>query len=142
MKPVFLLVALGGVMLCLGLHDSLDAHFYYSATEADTYFSSLSPRLRHLYLKTELIDLAFLTTYSWIFWTLAGRYFSRSYRWMAFVPGIFDLIETSSIILILSGWPVENFSAWLGVATMIKWTTGTVFVCKAIYHARIGPLSC
>jgi len=112
------------------MRELLDARFYYSATEASGFFAALSPAKAHLYLKHQLLDLLFLSSYSVLSFSVVEVLFPKSLRMKIFaiVPGVFDLIETGSIIAILLGAPTTIFAGWLGFATLLKWVTGCLLI--------------
>jgi|GEM_PF-3653894 len=126
----FTLVVLYCAMASLmSASDILDARFYYSAREATGFFAALEPPQNKIYLEHELLDLVFLSSYTALFGTLAKRVFpnSSSLQFFAFAPGLFDLIETGSIMAILLGSSPGIFVGWLGVVTCCKWIAGSLF---------------
>jgi hypothetical protein len=123
---IIMLIALGLSMHRWGVDSALDAKFFYTVTEAEFFFRSLEPAKWQAYLLNEVLDLAFLSSYSLLFFFRARKfYFTKS--WIAFVPGFFDFIETTTIILLLlnRSWSPP---IWLGYVTCLKWLTGTIVV--------------
>jgi hypothetical protein len=119
---VIVLILTGLSMHLWGTVNILDAKFFYTATEADTFFRSLDPSQWQAYLINEALDLVFLTSYSLLFFFLARKvYFVKSR--LAFIPGVFDLFETATIVMILlnKAWSPP---VWLGYVTCFKWVTG------------------
>ncbi len=116
--PLLLLVTAAVPMLLLPTPGSLDVRFYYSAAEARTFLAGLSPSQAHTYLLHEWWDLLFLTAYSWLFVRLLRT------PW-AVVPGVFDLIETTIIIAVLSGISSAPIAP-LGAITALKWSSLTI----------------
>lgn len=132
--PALALVALFFAMSSVGVEQSLDIRFYYSPDAANSFFSALSDIQRELYLKHELIDLLFLISYSTLFFFILERMFpkQRRIKFIGLIPGVFDFFETSGIIAVLLGTPVDAITPWLGSATAIKWATGSILVAAIL----------
>ena len=138
-----LLIGIGAAMRWLGPSDSLDAHFYYTSEYAQIFLTQQSAEEANAYFINELIDLSFLATYSALFFLLFRRYGGSKRSWLAFIPGIFDLIETVTILSLLRGWATV-VPWWLGFATALKWVTATLaivgvtllFCCQRLYDKR------
>ena len=129
------LALIGIAMLIWGSLDSLDVRLYYSAEEARSFFQGLSEAQRRAYLRNEIFDMGFMTTYSFLFLCLFQRFcqaYSR-FSWVAFVPGILDVVETGSIIAVLVG-VLKETPSWLGVVTCLKWVTGAVFLLFILFR--------
>jgi hypothetical protein len=110
----------------MSMREILDARFFYSANDVSRFFAELPPGRAGVYLEHQLLDLLFLSSYSVLSFSLAGFLFPgpSKLKSLALVPGVFDLIETSSIIAILLGAPIGLFAGWLGFATCLKWSSG------------------
>ena len=81
----------------------------------------------------ELIDLfVFLTSYSALFFLLAKRFYDKKAS-LFLLPGFFDVVETSAIVLHLTG-TLAAFPPWIGYFTAAKWTG--VFVVTAMILAK------
>jgi hypothetical protein len=137
-REVRLLCALsliGSAMHIWGSHESLDIRFYYSADEAKSFFQNLSPSETRAYLQNEFFDVGFFVTYSFLLFC----WFQRVYRayprhsFIALIPGMFDLVETSVIIAVLVGL-IKEPPTWLGMTTCLKWTTGAFFVLTTAFQ--------
>jgi hypothetical protein len=108
----------------------LDARLFYSVADIQGLFSTIGESGRDAYFQHELIDLAFLTSYSFfiLFW-MKRLYTHRQKPLPVFAialslaPGFFDLIETSGILVLLRQYPQLSF--WLEntitFATPLKW---------------------
>jgi len=133
MTLLALYIAMGSLM---SLQEILDSRFYYSATEASNFFAALGSQKTHIYLKHQLLDLLFLSSYSVIAFSIVEILFPKSSKMKIFsvVPGIFDLIETVSIIAILLGAPTFIFVGWLGLATCLKWLTGCLLTILIVFR--------
>lgn len=124
MYLVVLLVFVGLMMHFLDPHDVLDIRFFYTSSQANNYLRGLNDFKARSYLFKETLDLLFFTTYSLLFFLLARRFYFRK-AWLALLPGLFDLIETTTIIFLLINRTQES-PVWLGYATCLKWTSGFV----------------
>jgi hypothetical protein len=122
---VFLLLA----MLALGA-PSLDQRLYYTGLEARKFFAHISLQDAANYRLTEMIDFAFIGLYTCTLVLSFSRLHSRSplLYWIAFAPGVFDLIETGTILHILNFGETFPATDWLGVATFLKWMSGAVAI--------------
>ncbi len=107
-----------------GFGGPLDMKFYYSENEAIRFFGGLTGVEVTTYLRHELFDFLFLICYSALLYrTLKHLFPDQSfYRVLGIAPGVFDLIETSTITLILIG-VIPAAPTWLGFMTCAKWTT-------------------
>lgn len=121
-------------MWAFGTFNSLDARFFYSAEEAWTFLNGLSHSQVNVYFRNELIDLLLIGSYTYLFFLLAQRLFpSERLRWYTLVPGLFDLLETLAVIYLLTYPPGAFHLGWLGIATLLKWSTGGVIVLMLLY---------
>ena len=135
------LILIGGWMLIWGSSGSLDMKFYYSADEARRFLYGLSASEAANYLRNEWVDLGFLSTYSALFFVLARRFYPSKpiLHFWAIVPGLFDLIETVTIIWLLLYWKAVAPPAWLGVMTCLKWLSGasiSLLILAAMIRSR------
>jgi hypothetical protein len=137
---IFLLFLL---MSVFGPSVSLDTKLYYSGNEARALLENLGEAGRRSYFLNEWIDLAFIATYTCAF-VLGLRRVWPGRRWstiLAIAPGVFDYIETISVLLILRLAIPLSWLDWLGTITLIKWLIGTVAVIFWIMGAlRIRKL--
>lgn len=126
---IITLALIGFSMHSLGLEQTLDRMQFYTADEASLLLNSLSESGVRDYLKNEILDLFFLATYSTLFFNLIRRYFEKInwLHWCALVPGIFDVVETSTIIRLLTGNLLQP-PTWLGYVTCLKWIGVTIMV--------------
>lgn len=124
------LVVIGLSMHVLGPDNVLDTELFFTASEADTFIRGLGIQNMRAYFVNEIVDLLFLVTYSVLFFLLARRYYFRK-TWLTFIPGIFDLIETTTIILLLQNKSYAS-PIWLGYVTCLKWTTGSIAVTAIV----------
>ncbi|MGZ3692641.1 MAG: hypothetical protein ACXWQO_00105 [Bdellovibrionota bacterium] len=134
----FLLLA----MLALGA-PSLDSRLYYTGQEARQFFAHISAQDAANYRLNEIIDFVFIGVYTFTLVLSFSRLHSRSplLYWIAFAPGVFDLIETGSILHILNFGETFPVTGWLGVATFLKWMSALVAVGLLIRGAMKKALS-
>jgi hypothetical protein len=133
-----ILLVLLGIMMSLGAHNTLDARLYYSAQEARDLFVVMTAPEREAYFKTEIFDLLFICSYTALFIVLFGKLFPRNlfFLYLAIVPGLCDLIETSAILYALKfAEPLYAFD-WLGIFTWLKWVIGAAVVIFLIVMCR------
>ena len=106
--PVVLSAIVGAVMLSIPLEGRiLDLRFWYTGAEALQYLESLSVDAGRQYWLHELLDLVFMSSYSWaffVFWPVSGRL--ANWRALSLLPGALDFIETFGILLLLSACSV------------------------------------
>jgi hypothetical protein len=133
------------VLLYLRQLPSLDARLYYSYADIQRLFLDLGTRGRALYFSEEIYDLTFLTSYTiLIVQAVQGLFrrrqidFTRATLFFCAVPGFFDLIETSGIMVLLKRWPDLGYYLphIVQLATPLKWGTGFVLLIYVI--AKIG----
>lgn len=129
----FTLMLLSGLAIAIwGTLDSLDSKFFYTSDEAAEFLTSLSAQQLKVYFWTEYVDLIFIVGYSLWFFKRSQALFPQNGKLQiaAFVPGIFDAIETVTILILLSMPVFVYVPNWLGFVTALKWVTGTfVAVC-------------
>lgn len=138
-----ILATLLGIMMSLQVYGSLDGRLYYSAQEARDLFVLMTSPERQAYFKTEIVDLFFILTYTAIFIVTFGKLFPRNlfFLYLAIIPGLCDLIETSVILYALKySEPLYAFD-WLGIFTWLKWVigAGVVIFLFVMSRRRFGP---
>ena len=107
----------------------LDARLYYTGADAAAYLASLGADGRRAYFVHELVDLAFIATYTMLLRHLAFRWkLPRAFHGLAFAPGAADLVETASILLVLASPAAAPLLGVLGVVTAVKWAAAAVVV--------------
>jgi hypothetical protein len=123
-----LIVVLDVAMMTLGPRATLDMKLYYTGEQARSLLSSFDAHEGNTYFINELFDLVFISAYSSLFFFGLRKAFpkSRIAGPIALVPGFFDVIETSFILYALRTQGPHPFFDWLGVATFLKWTTGSL----------------
>lgn len=129
--PILALVGLYFMMSAMGLgNDILDMRIYYTSEDAAKYLLNLSLEKANLYFDHELFDLLFLTSYSALFFFSFEGLFphASSLKWITVLPGLFDLFETTGILVALSFGPKSLTMCWLGIFTLLKWLSGLVVV--------------
>ncbi len=131
-----LLVVLAAAMATWGMLDSLDARLYYTADEATAFLAELDPATRAAYFRNELMDLAFLSAYTLLIVRIIRRVYPHGALPVAIActPGAFDLVETSTILLLLANG--ASPPAWLGATTFLKWTSGILPALTLIFGLR------
>ena len=125
---ILLIVILVIMVQLWGSQKALDIRLYYSADEAKNFFASLSASEVSAYIRHELFDLVFIFTYSYLLLLQIRRVYKPALFMtaMALTPGIFDFIETSTILGVLMGW-IQS-PPWLGAATFIKWIASAIVI--------------
>lgn len=101
----------------------LDVRFYYTEIEFQKFFQTLSSKENFRYKLVAFFDLGFLISYTILFYLSLKRltYKKPLIKFFAIVPGLFDFIETSSILAVLTEVvSVKNLS-WIGYFTLLKW---------------------
>ena len=142
MKIILVLIAMGaiaGLMLSLGMKNTLDAELYYSQEFFINFFKELSVEQTRMYLRHEILDLGFMAAYTTFFYLGLKMYAGGSavkLKYWAFAPVVFDAIETVSIILALSDVVSADDFAWLGVMTFLKWLM-VIFVLGLLAYGFI-----
>jgi len=106
----------------------LDARLYYTGDQARELLGGFNASERLAYFHNELLDFLFMATYSALLFLWARRVLPARFRWIAFVPGVLDLIETSFILYAASSAGPWAFFDWLGCITLLKWVTGGVVI--------------
>lgn len=146
LAALFLVIAaLGAAMGRVGPKTTLDKKFSYSAATAASLLEDLGPAGRESYRRNEFLDLGFLLAYTAFAWVAVGGIWEkrlapaalRRWRLIAFLPGVFDLVETSLIIRTLSSYPegLERRLSWLCFFTPAKWSAAAVLSVFALYGA-------
>jgi len=127
--------------ILMNLHSiphSLDTRFYYSLGEGMKFLNGLSLTEIQNYLITEIADLFFIINYTGLMFIIGRK--MKIYFLLAFLPGIFDLIETTSIILFLTGSFSSSQINGLGVVTLLKWLCAALFNLLLIYKITLPIL--
>jgi hypothetical protein len=128
---VVVIVLLAMMVQIWGSQKSLDVRLYYTAGEAKSFLNELSPSEISAYVRHECFDLAFIATYSLLLFLWLRRLLphNKYLLTLAFIPGVLDFIETTTILVILLRAPLEPPS-WLGLMTLLKWlsTLGVLFL--------------
>lgn len=127
---------LSALMLCLisgmvfwGPHNTLDVKLYYSGDEARALFAGLDAAESRHYFINELFDLLFIITYTAFLLSSVRHVFARRrifWSLLAFLPGAFDWVETTSVLYILKAGEPFSLLDYLGIATCLKWTLGAL----------------
>lgn len=122
------------VMLSLS-RISLDAMLYYTDEQAQLFFASLTSKQWQAYQIHELIDLfLFLPIYTWLAFLFMRRLFPYNTYLLslAFIPGVFDLIETTTILLYLMKL-IQHFPNSMGYITFYKWLDGALLLAALVF---------
>ena len=125
--------ALLGVLLLmkiLGPEDSLDSHIYYTGEQARGFLKGLGSGQSQSYFVNELLDILFIILYSLLaFFSVKRLYKTFAMApWVALIPGVLDLIETTTILFILNVGDTLNLLHSLGLVTALKWGSGSLLV--------------
>lgn len=123
-------------MRVLGVSESLDARLYYTFNEGFQFLKSLNSNLSFKYLIIEILDLGLICIYSGLFKRGVRNFIFHQYPKLliALIPGLFDGIETLSVILLLNGIFSYSVLNWLGIVTFLKWTSGFILFLMITYY--------
>jgi hypothetical protein len=125
-------LVLSTVMVRMGPESTLDSRFFYTSSDAADYLASVGAVGRATYLKVEALDFGLITIYTlFLVRVFAASWRGLRNRWVAFVPGFFDLIETATIFLVLQRGTLTP-PAYLGYVTAAKWLSVTFAVIFGI----------
>ncbi|MBY0372044.1 hypothetical protein K2X33_15270 [bacterium] len=137
-RTLFLILCIGALdilMLTFGPHPTLDTKLYYTGDEARALLGGFDASQTHAYFLNELFDLLLIASYSALFYRLKV--------FVPFLPGAFDLVETSYILYALKTPGAHGFLDYLGVVTFLKWVSGGVLVVswlrRKVRKAGAGP---
>ena len=123
----------------------LDSRLTYTFNDLQTLFQDLGPKGLEQYFTHELVDLGFLTFYTWLI-LKAARALSNSGRLrlspavylLCIAPGAFDFVETSGILLLIRAWPNVNptLASIVRWSTPLKWTSAALLLTFLAFRAR------
>jgi hypothetical protein len=124
----------------------LDLRLSYSADEAYTVISSMTPEARWLYWVVELsVDMVYPLVYGLFFFLLVRRLIADSAppRWLqraAFIPFaamIFDWLENVGIVAMIAHFPdrVEKVAPLSSAMTSLKWVCLALTLALLVYSA-------
>ncbi len=138
---IFLYVAaliLLGLMTWIAPSETLDAKLYYNQLDAWTFFQTLGAQDRQHYFINELCDLVFIFLYTSILYLSAERKTSWDPKLcrVVFIPTLFDLYETLSILAVLHTGEMPPATLWLGVVTCLKWLSGFGVTAAILFSSR------
>ncbi len=123
------LIAEGAIIRHVVNLDILDARLAYSPAQALAMFETLDASSMSTYRTFNKVDFALILLYS----ALLVTWFRlldpdveaklRGWPWLGLLPGLFDLVETTGIALLLhSEQPGQSPGLWMAVAgTPLKW---------------------
>jgi hypothetical protein len=127
--------------------DVLDARLAYGPAEALALVEALDASSRSAYRAFNVVDFVFIVLYS----ALLVTWFRlldpdvdaklRGWPWLGLLPGVFDLIETTGVALLLrSEQPGQSPGLWLAVlGTPLKWL-GAVLALSLLVFAEVRGL--
>jgi len=130
---LFSLAALAFIMMSVAPKETLDARLYYTWDQATAYLRSLSAAELHNYLTIEYLDLFFIYKYTRTLHLSLQRVLP-AFTMAAFAPALFDVIETSNVILALHKGKPELILSFLGAITFLKWALGAVVTAAIFYQ--------
>jgi len=123
------LIATGVVMRFFSPPYKLDARLFYSFSEAATYLTALTDLQKREYLFVELFDFWFMINYSWINFIMAKKVKVSCQRlWIAFVPGILDVFETTLIVYFLHYRELSAVHELLPILSSLKWISAIALI--------------
>jgi hypothetical protein len=132
LKMILLFVTMGllvGIMSQVGPAGALDGRFFYSDLEAQLFLRTLAPEKLNLYRFNELLDLFFIYKYSRALTLALWRLHPGTKIWLVgLVPGLFDLLETGTILAAIHSATRTLAFSGLGYVTAVKWTTALLVV--------------
>lgn len=117
-------------MRLLEPNQSLDVKLYYSGEEARQWFSALTLQEEHSFFLNELVDLAYIVLYSILFY---GMFPPTPIRYIAFIPGVCDFIETGFQMFYLQTKDYSAVFDWLGFFTCMKWVSLVLVLTTALF---------
>jgi hypothetical protein len=117
-------------MIIVGPSQSLDARLYYDPMEAWSFFVSLTPEQTGRYFVNELLDLVFIFLYSSFLYLSFQRLtgWKKSLCQIGYLPGAFDLVETTWILSTLKTGNISGPILWMGTVTFLKWASGAAVI--------------
>jgi hypothetical protein len=125
----------------------LDARLVYGPAQAQALVEALDASSRSAYRAFNVIDFVFIVLYSALLVTwfrlldpdVGARL--RGWYWLGLLPGVFDLIETTGVALLLrSEQPGHSPGLWLAVAgTPLKWL-GALLALSLLVFAEVRGL--
>lgn len=142
-KVVILLVSLiitGIVMHLLSPAQKLDARLFYTYEQGISYLQKLSELEKNNYFYAELFDLWYMVNYTWLlFLAVKKNAPEKKLIWIAFIPGIMDLFETSLILNYLHNREFSSVYQLLPAFSSLKWFLGILillYLGKKIFSRR------
>lgn len=139
MVPLFVLMLLLDLaIVAVAPAEILDVRLYYSGAEAASTIAKYTPAERAQYMVSGLLDFALMATYTRLLFIAAARLWpARKLRWGMLAPAIWDVLETGSILTILTFPAVERVYPYgaLGVFTCAKWVC--VFIAVGVLAGGI-----
>jgi hypothetical protein len=130
---LLLAVAIADAFLVLSSPDAgtLDGRIVYTPSGAREFLAGLDESSRAVYRLVATVDFAFILVYTtalvtWVrFLRNRAALPVRAHPILAVVPGLFDVAETTAIVLMLSDSAALGALSWLAaVATPLKWLSG------------------
>lgn len=127
------------VITAIGMHilspkNKLDVRFHYSTLEANEFFDKLTPLEMNDYAQAEMLDLFFIINYSLLTFIIFHSFFTQWGKYLLFVPGSIDLVETCSILLKLKNHQISL--SILSFSTTAKWLSGLIVLIVLIYRFK------
>jgi len=115
--------------------ETLDAKLYYNQMDVWSFFQTLSMGNANRYFVTELLDLVFIFLYSSLLYLSIKklRNWKKPLLGFAFIPGVFDFMETTWILATLKTGQVTEPVLWMGMITFLKWLTGFLVICTLAF---------
>jgi hypothetical protein len=136
-KMILLFVTMAiliAIMSQVGLPGALDARFFYTNLEANLFLQTRTTDQLQMYRFTALLDLFFIYKYSRALTLALWRLYPRTKIWIVgVVPGIFDLLETGTIIAAIHSPSRVLALPGLGYITAIKWLTAAAVVVFTLW---------
>jgi hypothetical protein len=115
-------------MILIGPTETLDKKFFYTGDEARILFATFDHDVLRSYYANEIIDLAYLASYTMFFVLAFMNLNRRKFLVFALLPGFLDLIETGTILYALANPGPYPYFDWLGIVTALKWSSAGVAI--------------
>lgn len=121
-------------MMLIAPSNTLDSRLFYTHADAATYLNGLSSYDKTQYLHTEYLDLVFILAYTFFTWYCLKQVALN--RGLTFLCDVWDVIETVTIIAVLSGVIEIEAATWLPWVSLIKWISAGVLVVLFLWKLR------
>lgn len=125
---------------------ALDVRVFHTGADAAQFLDQLGPQGRAEYTLHQTVDVAYMASFTGLFWVLMRRLEARPWmQWFALMPGAADFAEDSVHLLLMRQYPAMSpaLLSLSGVVTCAKWVCVALFflvMLRASWLARTVPL--